>query len=1040
MAVSSERAIREYYHLPSAFPEEWPADLEDSDISDNEADDSTQASGKGLHLDRRKSRYFALQGERRKSMIPSADRTADDDLVAQDEPDPLGTSSSVVSILKRRGLPVDRDTRMRSRFLLSSTTFSPGLFLSQVHSTASTQSLLQGLEYLSHSIDQKSASLKVLVESNFERFVRAKATIDNVYNEMRAQSAISATVPNSSASPRQREQDSDRDKSQHQDMTDTASKHALTRENDFGVKSIRLPLVEAAARAEEVWGPALIGRQREDELKSVINAMERHRPIYEVGGGIRASIRQRDYDAVVAGYARAKAFTAEARLLAERAAEDGASLTDEQVHIIITTGKMWVDVEEQIQAFKKDLWKQLSIAQAHAEDYDSESPVEEYMKIIIALLELGVTENPVWVWLMGRFEFLKSKITVYCDRSRMDIEVTRRQLANGDQPAPRKVAPFLKLQNKDGTRNATEWLDREPVVQMWEQVITYLRKLLSPENGLLSEALDFWSTIQSFTHGERQKMLPVSKDSDSTHAHELQDDQIKELKAKVTELLDIVQKSTYALFVETPVENVASLIAPVSSSPTVMQRLGGADSPFRSQDLPPASAENSGQFWADFAFYPPWATSLSGVHYLSQSMALIGTAAVSMAASTAVGRGPFFTILKTLVSAVREHCVRAICAAWNKDVEYCKYLEEWVRDPERRNITRMPVFFTSIELAILLGLQKIVFVSEARGKSRGLEVISAPSSKLLQMVRTQFVTSVYKTLSGMVESAEHPVQPEGDSEWVYVGPRSVIAGGSVPSLLIQAGGIDATSRNVRMLLTLSNLRSLRSEFVPKLIARFESDFTVKLTDETNTVFDVLDQINNRLFQSYTRPMTSRLDAEIKQGIIPDEWVPTVSRPNEVQPYVYNVLLQLVVVHTEVSTTLPQPANSGGETAAPDQSSLTHAVLSHLLVQICSSLLAAFMTRPRYSLAALMQATLDTEYIAQTLSQYTSDEASQAQSRIYLELDRRTDSDARANLQSELGEMRNVLKRLRESTKGEFACFRRGLDVQPGSDSETVPSQ
>src|ERR1700761_5182055 len=56
-----------------------------------------------------------------------------------------------------------------------------------MHANADTQSLVHGLEVLTQSIDQKSASLKVLVESNFERFVRAKATIDNVYTEMRNQ-------------------------------------------------------------------------------------------------------------------------------------------------------------------------------------------------------------------------------------------------------------------------------------------------------------------------------------------------------------------------------------------------------------------------------------------------------------------------------------------------------------------------------------------------------------------------------------------------------------------------------------------------------------------------------------------------------------------------------------------------------------------------------------------------------------------------------------------------------------------------------------
>ncbi len=72
----------------------------------------------------------------------------------------------------------------------------------------------------------------------------------------------------------------------------------------------------------------------------------------------------------------------------------------------------------------------------------------------------------------------------------------------------------------------------------------------------------------------------------------------------------------------------------------------------------------------------------------------------------------------------------------------------------------------------------------------------------------------------------------------------------------------------------------------------------------------------------------------------------------------------------------------------------------------------------------MQATLDVEFVAQTLSQYTTDRAGELQSTIYQELDARTDNDARARLQSELPEMRAVLKRLRETSKNEFACFKK----------------
>jgi exocyst complex component 2 len=216
-----------------------------------------------------------------------------------------------------------------------------------------------------------------------------------------------------------------------------------------------------------------------------------------------------------------------------------------------------------------------------------------------------------------------------------------------------------------------------------------------------------------------------------------------------------------------------------------------------------------------------------------------------------------------------------------------------------------------------------------------------------------------------------------------------------------------------MLLTLSNLLLLRAEVVPNLNTQFENAFSVKLTDESKTIRDVLGQIDDRLFQSYTRPTIDNLRRIVRAGVASPDWAPAPSsraeKPREVKPYVYEALLSLVLVHSQVSTTA---------------SSLTSQVLSYLLEQTSRELLEAFKTRPRYSLGALMQATLDVEFVAQTLSQYTTDKASELQSQIYQELDGRTDNEARAKLQSELPEMRSVLKRLREASKSEFACFRK----------------
>ena len=197
--------------------------------------------------------------------------------------------------------------------------------------------------------------------------------------------------------------------------------------------------------------------------------------------------------------------------------------------------------------------------------------------------------------------------------------------------------------------------------------------------------------------------------------------------------------------------------------------------------------------------------------------------------------------------------------------------------------------------------------------------------------------------------------------------------------------------------------------MPNLISQFETDFSITLDDESKTIRDALTQISDSLFQSYTQRIISQLSSIVHAGILSPDWLPATARPAAVQPYVYEALLVLVYVHAEVSTT-----------AAP----LTNQILSHLLEQMSLAFLDAFKQRQHYSLAGLMQATLDVEFVAQTMSQYTTKQASDTQSEIYIQLDQGTTPDASQKLQGELPEMRQVLKRLREGTRSEFLCFRR----------------
>lgn len=779
MEAQQEAAL--HYNLPNEYPEEWPAELDASDESGDEAGPSS--SRNNTHQRGQNDSGFTVN--RRKSTVPLSSRREIEALVQRDEPDPLGSSKSVFELLRQQGLKVDEDPRVRTRFLLSSNSFSPTLFLSQTRPSAPAQSLSQGLSYLTESIDRESASLKALVESNFEKFVRVKATIDNVYEEMRDEGLQNDTGVQRSLSQNTRQTGASSAQNR---------KNALTDANEYGVKGIIAPLSEASEVAEELWGAALNGRQREESLKAVLEAVEKQRGIYEIGTNLHKSIKQRDHESIVEQYTLARRYANDVRLLAERATSTQRPLTDDQVHSVLVTGRMWTDVEKQMQAFKRDLWRRLSNTQSATTSYLSNGLGEEYMDLIAILLELGVEDNPVWVWLLSRYDSLKTRITTFCERSRAEIEVLRRRLAGKEKPNPQIFAPFLRFSGRDSAKIPPDLFDTEFVLEFWECVHTFLKRLVSIQGGLLGDVIEFWDTAQSFINGSKQRLLPAGFEGESRKHHCLSTESVNALNDGIVELVNRIQINVVSLFADPPPEDLCYLSNPSPSTP--MSSLTPTISRFN-VDLKniPSPVPKTGEVWEEFAFWPPYANSLSGIHYLSQFLVLVGTAASEMADLGPISGGSTtYDQLKLLVSGARERCVRATCAAWNSDAEHCKYLEDWTRDSEKKYLTKMPGHFMAFESAVLFGMQKILYISEAMTKPGSIDVVTPPPTKLLQMVRSQFVTSVYKALSGLVENAERPIHVEGDDEWVLVGPSTLGIRSEVPSSIPVYGGIDSKNR------------------------------------------------------------------------------------------------------------------------------------------------------------------------------------------------------------------------------------------------------
>lgn len=275
--------------------------------------------------------------------------------------------------------------------------------------------------------------------------------------------------------------------------------------------------------------------------------------------------------------------------------------------------------------------------------------------------------------------------------------------------------------------------------------------------------------------------------------------------------------------------------------------------------------------------------------------------------------------------------------------------------------------------------------------------------------------SLFKALQGMVENAK---KPPGIKDWEEENSDLATPSRSLSAKFVTVNTVDYTNKDVRLLLTLSNFAELKATTIPQLISQFETAFSIKLIDEnkvslslrilllpliTQTVRDAVSQIDVQLFDEYTKPRTKHIQSLVRNGILSPDWG-KASHPTDVKPYVYTSLLSLVLVHAQVSVSAP---------------SLLQSIISYLFEATCKEILETLKGIPRFSIGHLLQATLDVEFVNQTLSSFATDRSKELQQAIYVELDRGSDAESRNGLQKELSGLKGTLSNLRKNSRAEL---------------------
>jgi exocyst complex component 2 len=173
------------------------------------------------------------------------------------------------------------------------------------------------------------------------------------------------------------------------------------------------------------------------------------------------------------------------------------------------------------------------------------------------------------------------------------------------------------------------------------------------------------------------------------------------------------------------------------------------------------------------------------------------------------------------------------------------------------------------------------------------------------------------------------------------------------------------------------------------VEQLKTALKVDMSQDSKTLNDVVAQLDNILFEEYIKARSSALKATIETGVLGNnmDWYhaakPTGKLdlshmrhcgqelipffPKEVRSYIYDALLSLVLVHSQVTAIAR---------------SLVSRTVGALVEELAKHALQAFSKVSRFGMGGMLQATLEMEFLHQTLNVHVSPTADATLQEIY----------------------------------------------------------
>ncbi|KAI9311707.1 exocyst complex component Sec5-domain-containing protein [Dichotomocladium elegans] len=725
---------------------------------------------------------------------------------------------------------------------------------------------------------------------------------------------------------------------------------------DYGTRSLDHALNEANVRADKIYGPIVERRQKVEKVRSTITVLQRYKFFFNLPSSLLECIKQHKYETAIRDYRKGKYLFTDLKKEDWGANNSGDDSGISELHRKVFD-KVWEEVNRIVVELRGILLKMLE---------DPWRSMEDQEKTINFLFDLDTTEDPAWFYLDSQYRWITGLLKETYEGGKKKIEALRKVNDCDESDIQRNLA-LKKAIAQIQTKNFDISADREPDVRVW-RVISDLVKSLST---LLLRCLpDFWRLSRAFIEGKFSHKSSTPKANEGARRRRQGVD------------LEKVEKC------QSMSRNIVDLYATLISDHFSLN----------DHSLPVRRNPDGSEVALMPDFIPVNASSIHVSEYLTRIISDLAHCVNDISAIHLAGEA--FSGLTDLIEKAKWKFIEVICKSWERDAKNFYMLEEWILDSEVPQSTGLLKRYYDYHKFCARSAYRVATLAITNDE---LDLQNRPDVKpeYVEKIRASFLESTYTFLDGLVRLAFSDYIPLNEKEEMQLAKKR--------------DKIDVHSMDMRILLTVGNLAHMRACVIPKLVGLFQMAYKCNMDEDLKTLIDVVDQLDKILFNDYIKRKSALIRDIIRQGILLSgvDWY-SIPKPTEVHSYVYEALMTLVMVHSQVSNVTKH---------------LVHRAIASLLENMANDCLESFRQVERFGMGGMLQATLEIEFMHQTLQQYVTPSASDTLQMIYQSIEQSYDAQQQSSgeLQAELNHVKDLLVFSRKSTVVQFLCFKQNRE-------------